>query len=165
LPLSFASSSPHPQSYASPMSSQLNSGFFSLLLTMLCTKQPHIAAAERDETCGGYLTSTFQRGVSRTKGIVAGTSVRMIAGLLFRHLWASRGSDQMLCAAPSKRRALVRPCEKRAWSAKCPQLLLAITRRWTAVSALVKDVLGRRVLQFRCNRMACQRSATEFIPV
>lgn len=47
---SFGFSSPHPQSYASPMSSQLNSGFFSRLLTMLCTKQPHMAAAVRDET-------------------------------------------------------------------------------------------------------------------
>lgn len=43
------------------MSSQLNWGLSSLLLTMLCTMQPHIAAAERDETWGGYLASTFPK--------------------------------------------------------------------------------------------------------
>lgn len=58
LPLS---SSPHPQSYASPIFSQLNSGFFNLLFTMLCTMQPHMAAAERDETWGGYFASTFPK--------------------------------------------------------------------------------------------------------
>ncbi len=47
---SVASSSPHPQSYASPMFLQSNSAFLSRLFTMLWTKQPHIAAAVRDET-------------------------------------------------------------------------------------------------------------------
>lgn len=46
----FFSSSPHPQSYASPIFSQLNSSFFSRLLTMLCTMHPHMAAADRDDT-------------------------------------------------------------------------------------------------------------------
>ena len=33
------------------------------------------------------------------------------------------------------------------------------------MSALVKDVLGCGIPQLGCNRMACQRSATEFILV
>jgi len=77
------SSSPQPQSYASPMSSQLNSGFPSRLLTMLCTKQPHMAAAVRDETWGGYLASTCPKCSAHSpQGIGVGTGVHMTAAPL-----------------------------------------------------------------------------------
>lgn len=61
LSLSFASSSPHPQSYASPMFAHSNSGFSKRLLTKLCTKQPHPAAANLEDTCGGYLASILPK--------------------------------------------------------------------------------------------------------
>jgi hypothetical protein len=71
----------------------------------------------------------------------------------------------MLCAALSRQRDPVRPCEKRAWSAKRPQSLFAITRTGSVVSTITEDVLGCRISQLGCNRMACQRSATVIILV
>lgn len=55
------SSSPHPQSYASPIFAQSNSGLCSLSFTILWTWQPHAVAAFRDDTCGGYFANTFAK--------------------------------------------------------------------------------------------------------
>lgn len=65
-----------------------------------------------------YPAAMASSGAWRTKGIIAGTGVRMTAALPSRHRWASRGSEQRLYAASSMTRDRVRLCGDSPWSVK-----------------------------------------------